>query len=556
MPCEPSRHRDLRQLAILVLASALIVQFLPAAGPAHAAAGSAPQPGAPPDNPQAPVAPVEAPAYRYCPACGAQNRAENRFCLKDGTALPAIDPGRRMRGFVRLPGTYSPEEIQQVMHRVSESVLRIRVRTTTTYKYPSVYWKDEEAEYFHRAMLGKIETSDSDARLAGSGFVISPDGEIVTNAHVASPDGMKADLTVETQDGRSFPARLLGVDHASDLALMKIDAGLIPPLAWGDSSSIRVGQETWSIGNPLDIGISIARGTISGFTGTRIGINQVEAFVHSDAHITHGNSGGPLVDVLGSVFGVSDVGFSTAKGQGYSIPSRMARLVIDRLRRDGRYDRGFVGLHVRPVDSESIRKFGLTRNEGAVVESVLPGTPAQRAGFQPGDVLYGINGRSAVSTYLLQEAVSSVGPGAPIRLMVDRRGQALEVQSTTTLRPVAPRIDPLQDVQSYLRIRFEEDTRKKQVIIRDPSRSQRAPGLYEGNRVKSVLPAQDWPEEPVTHNYYKTRARPIPIDSLDDLRSALKRAYLGGRVAVTFEIDNPSAPVASVAFDEIWPILL
>src|SRR5262249_41719279 len=148
---------------------------------------------------------------------------------------------------------------------------------------------DEEAEYFRRAKLGKMETSDADARLAGSGFVIGTGHEIVTNAHVARPDGMEADLTVETQDGKTFPAKIVGVDAASDLALLQIAPDALPPLAWGDSSSIHVGQETWAIGNPLDIGISIARGTMSGITGTRAGLNQVEAFLHSDAHITHGN---------------------------------------------------------------------------------------------------------------------------------------------------------------------------------------------------------------------------------------------------------------------------
>ena len=557
MSCEPSRYRESIRPAIVVLASALSLSFLLlVVGPVQATAGPASPEGVPPDHSQAPAAAVEAPAHRYCPACGARNRAESRFCVNDGTALPVLDPGRRTPAFVRSPGTYSPEEIQQVMHRVSESVVRVRARTTTTYKRPTVYWKDEEAEYYRRAMLGKVETSEGDARLAGSGFAISTDGEIVTNAHVASPDGMKTELTVETQDGRSLPARLVGVDAGSDLALLKIDDASIPPLAWGDSTKIRVGQEAWAIGNPLDIGISVARGTISGITGTRAGINQIEAFLHSDAHITHGNSGGPLVDVLGMVLGVSDIVLSESKGQGYSIPSRMARLVIERLRRDGRYERGFIGLHVRPVDSDNTSKFGLKRNEGAVVESLLPGTPGQRAGLQPGDVLHGINGRHAVSSYVIQEAVSSVGPGVSIRLMVDRRGQELEVQVTTTLRPEAPRIDPLLEMQGYLGIRFEEDTRKQTVTIRDPSRSRRAPGLYEGSRVKSVLPAQDWPEEPVTHSYYKNHAKPAPVDSLDDLRSALKRAYLGGRVAATFEVDNPAAPVVSVAFDEIWPIIL
>ncbi len=499
---------------------------------------------------------AEDPATHYCPVCGAQNRAENRFCMKDGTPLPAFDPERRVQGFVRSPGTFSPEEIQQVMRRVSESVVRIRVRTRTTYKYPRTYWKDEEAEYYHRAMLGKIETSDSDALFAGSGFVISQEGEIVTNAHVARPDGMEADLTIETQDGKSFPARLVGADAASDLALLKIDTNALSPLTWGDSGALRVGQETWVIGNPLDIGISIARGTMSGISGTRVGMNQVEAFLHSDAHFTHGNSGGPLVDVQGQVLGVSDIVISGAKGQGYSIPSRMAHLVIDRLRKDGRYQRGFIGLQVRSVDSDVIKKFGLSRTDGSVAEYVLPDSPAGRAGLKAGDVIYGINGRQVASTYLLQEAVSSVGPGAPVRLVVDRQGKTLELQATTTERPATPRVDPLEDMQNYLRLRFEEDAKKKQVIIRDPYRSRRAPGLYEGYRVKSVLPALDWPEEPITLSYYRTHAKPIPIDSLDDLRSALKRAYRGGKVAATFEIDYPSGPIASVAFDELWPIIL
>src|SRR6266540_6740400 len=97
----------------------------------------------------------EEPTYHYCPVCGAQNQAENRFCVKDGTPLPPIQPGHRQPGFKRLPGTYSQEEVQQVMRRASESVVRIRVRTKTTYKYPVTYWKDEGTEYYGRAMLGK-----------------------------------------------------------------------------------------------------------------------------------------------------------------------------------------------------------------------------------------------------------------------------------------------------------------------------------------------------------------------------------------------------------------
>ncbi len=317
-----------------------------------------------------------------------------------------------------------------------------------------------------------------------------------------------------------------------------------------------MGQESWAIGNPLDIGISITRGTMAGITNTRTGLNQVEAFLHSDAHITHGNSGGPLVDVTGHVLGVSDIVWGDAKGQGYSIPSRMARLVVERLRRDGRYARGFVGMHVRPIDGDLIQKYALKRTDGAVVEYVIPGTPAASAGFKPGDVLYGINGRLAPSSYLLQEAISSVGPGAPVKIALDRQGQKMELQVSTAQRPATPRVDPLDEMQGYMRIRFEEDAKKHTVSVRDPWRSQRAPGLFDGARVKSVLPAQDWPEEAITLNYYRTRAKPVKVDSLADLRNALRRAYLGGRMAATFEVDNPRNPVASVAFDELWPIIL
>jgi S1-C subfamily serine protease len=492
----------------------------------------------------------------HCPVCGARNPAANRFCIKDGSSIPPLDPARRSSGFTRSPGTYSAEEIQQVIERVSKSVVRIGARTTTTYKYPVTWWKDEEAAYYQTAMLGRIATSELDERMAGSGFVIGAEGEIVTNAHVASPDGLKADLSVETMDGRSFPARLVGVDVASDLALIKVDTTEIPPLSWGDSSAIRVGQESWAIGNPLDIGLSVARGTISGLGGMRMGVNQIESFIHSDAHATHGNSGGPVVDVLGRVLGVTDMGFDEEKGQGYAIPAQMARLVIDRLHRNGSYPRGYVGLHVRPVDSEALKKFNIKRSSGAVVQSVLPETPAVAAGLRPGDVVYGINGRHAPSTYLLQEAISSVGPSATIRLMVDRQGKELEVTLTTRLRPDAPRIDPLEELEGYMRVWFEESPQLKKVFVRDPARSLRSPGIYNGVWVKSVLPAQDWPAEAITHNYYKTRAKPIRIGSLQDLRAACARAHLGGRMAMTFEIDYPREPIASVMYDELWPIIL
>jgi len=289
----------------------------------------------------------------------------------------------------------------------------------------------------------------------------------------------------------------------------------------------------------------------------RPGMNQVEAFLHSDAFITHGNSGGPLVDALGSVVGVSDMGFEEERGQGYSIPSTMARLVIDRLRKYGKYERGYLGLHVRQVDAASVAKYGLKRKVGVLVESVLKGTPAESAGFRSGDVLFGINGRQAVSSYLLQEAVSSVGPGAQTSIALDREGQALEIKVATALRPGAPRIDPVIDLQGYLTARFEEASNGRGVVVRIPDKFSPAArfGFQDGDIVASVLPAMDWPKEPITFDIYRKTARKVSVDGLDDLRAALARMHMSGRVGVVFEVKRAGQPIA-VAYDEVWPIVL
>ncbi len=488
----------------------------------------------------------------YCPVCGTRNRVGSGFCLKDGSPLPALDPARVVPVFTRDPATYSPEEIQEAVHRASRAVVRVRIKTTSTLKYPVVFQPEKEL-----ISIGQLESVEGASRLIGSGFTVGQ-GEIVTNAHVATPFGVPAQVTVDAQDGRSLPARLRGVDLASDLALLQVDTASLPQLEWGSSDRLQLGDETWAIGDPLDLGLSVTRGTISTKARMRTGLNQVEAFVHSDAFITHGNSGGPLVDVLGRVVGVSDMGFIEDRGQGYSIPSDMARLVVDRLRSAGKYERGFLGLHVRQVDTDNVKKYGLKRTTGVVVESVLKGAPAEAAGFRPGDVLFGINGRQAISSYLLQEAVSSVGPKASIVIILDRAGQVIELKLTTALRPVEPRIDPLLDLQSYMMVRFEEDPKHHGVVIRVPDSYSPAPrfGFNDGDIVDSMLAAQDWPDEPITFEYYKKKAHSASVSSLSELRSALGRMYMGGRVGVAFQIKRSLHPIAAVAYDEIWPIIL
>ncbi|MGH9749409.1 MAG: S1C family serine protease [Candidatus Polarisedimenticolia bacterium] len=514
-----------------------------------------------------PPAPAAAPAPAdpgvYCTTCGARNRGGSRFCMKDGTALPAIDPSRYVRGRERIAETLSPEEIQRNIQAATRAVVRIHVKTTATLKIPAVQNESGEGFEFYRpgvswrVLVGYLETAE-ESRFAGSGFVINPSGEVVTNAHVASPFGLRGPITVETRDGRSLPARLVGIDEASDLALLHVPGLGQERVEWGDSDRLRLGEVAWAIGNPADIGISMTRGTVASPARMRAGLNQVESYVHSDAHITGGNSGGPMINAFGQVIGVNAMTAGAAKGQGYSIASAMAQRVIDRLRAHGRYDRGFLGVQVAQVDATIIRQHALKVRTGLFVEAVGEDSPAARAGLRRGDVLYGINGRMATSAYLFQEAVSSVGPGVSLVIAVNRDGQAIEVPVSTVARRDAPRIDPVAELESQMFLRFEDDPKAKGVVVRVASNFSPFPkhGFVEGSIIESVVPAQDWTETPLTFDYYKKKARPTRIANLTDLRQALRRAYLGGRLAVTFEMRRTKDPVLAVALDATWPIVI
>ncbi len=504
--------------------------------------------------------PVIDPAHVYCTVCGARNKAGSRFCRQDGSPLPEIDLHHAVPGFVRAAETYSSGTIQRTIDRASRSVVRIHARMEEKVDIP-VAAMDRRPGRSH----GHVESMEIGDGVAGSGFVISDQGEVVTNAHVAAPYGAKAKLTVETIDGKTYGARLIGIDVASDLALLKIDTHSIPPLIMADERRLHLGEETWAVGNPLDIGISVTRGTISSIGSMRMGFNQVESYVHSDAYITHGSSGGPLLNVLGKVVGVSAVGYNEEKGQGYSIPSSMARLVIEQLRKEGAYRRGFVGLHVAPIGPQSIREFSLKRTRGLVVESVLKGSPAGTAGFKRGDVIFGIDSKYAPVTYLMQEAVSLAGPGTQIRISRDRGGEVRDVLVNTTLRPQHARIDPILHFELLLGGRFEAPPEGGGIRFNALDRFSIGPhyGLRDGVLIDKVHPAQDWKRDETDgrsgKNRTKRRTKWIPpgneVRTLDDLRAALERAYLGRQMAVTFVLDMGRPVGVTVALNEECPVV-
>jgi serine protease Do len=260
----------------------------------------------------------------------------------------------------------------------------------------------------------------------GSGFVVSSDGLVVTNNHVVE-GASKIRVRLE---GRDYDAELKGVDAATDLALLKIDAGrALVALPLGDSEALRVGEHVMAIGNPLALGSTVTVGVVSA-KGRSIGLTRdtsFENFIQTDAAINRGNSGGPLVNLRGEVIGIATAMNWGAENIGFAVPVDTLKAVLPQLRDAGRVSRGYLGINIANLNWERAQAFGLSEPEGALVTTVVGGAPADRAGVRHGDIVLRVDGRKIRETRDLIDYVSSRRPGSKVELELLRDGKKLDV---------------------------------------------------------------------------------------------------------------------------------
>lgn len=287
---------------------------------------------------------------------------------------------------------------------------------------------------------------------AGTGFLISPDGYILTNNHVVADADV---IDVVTAGRREYRAELVGRDPMTDIAVIRIAGDDHPHVRFGDPAATRVGEWVLAVGNPLGLDFTVTAGIVSAKNRTIGIINQninseelaglaVESFIQTDAAINPGNSGGPLVNIRGEVIGVnsaiaSNTGLS--QGYGFAVPIDLARHVAEDLIRYGRWRRAVLGVRIQEVSVEDTEVFGLPEVAGAVVQDFsMPDTPAQRAGLRQGDVIIGVNGEPVTHVNELQRIIASNRPGERVRLQVIRYGdrQAIEVELTEASAGGAP----------------------------------------------------------------------------------------------------------------------
>src|SRR5579863_5855042 len=269
----------------------------------------------------------------------------------------------------------------------------------------------------------------------GSGFIIDPSGLIVTNNHVV--DGAKK-VTVLFQDGTKHPAKILGRDPKTDLALLKVDVGHpLPYVSWGDSGHENVGDWVVAIGNPFGLGGTVSAGIISA-RGRDIGAGPYDDFLQIDAPINRGNSGGPTFNLEGQVVGINTAIYSPNGGSvgiGFAIPSSLARPVIEELRAKGKVSRGWLGVQIQEVTPALAKSLDLPREGGALVADITKGSPAESVGFEQGDVIETFNGHEIQKVRDLPILVAETGIGTTAKVTVWRHGKEITLSPLIAEQP-------------------------------------------------------------------------------------------------------------------------
>jgi len=287
-------------------------------------------------------------------------------------------------------------------------------------------------DFFRR--FGPPQPRDYEARSLGSGFIISADGYILTNAHVVEA---AEDINVKLNDKREFKAKIIGSDKRTDVAVIKIEASGLPAVKIGDPERLKVGEWVLAIGSPFGFESTVTAGIVSA-KGRSLPQENYVPFIQTDVAINPGNSGGPLFNLKGEVVGMNSQIYSRTggfMGLSFAIPIDVAMDITHQLRTTGRVSRGRIGVVIQEVTKELAESFGLPKAAGALVNSVEKGGPADKAGLEPSDVILKFDGKTVNSTSDLPRIVAQTRPGSKATMQIWRKGAARDVTVTVGEMP-------------------------------------------------------------------------------------------------------------------------
>jgi serine protease Do len=343
-----------------------------------------------------------------------------------------------------VPRAGAPTSFAELTEQLAPAVVNIstrqRVRVASQNPFAGTPFEDLFGGQGGRGGLGGNGPQTREAQSLGSGFIISSDGYVVTNNHVIAAEGAQLEsITVTMTDGTEYPAKLIGRDAASDLAVLKITGSKsFPFVKFGDSRNARVGDWVIAIGNPFGLSGTVTSGIISAvYRNTGAG-GAYDRYLQTDAAINRGNSGGPMFDMKGQVIGINNAIFSPTGGSvgiGFAIPAETAAPIVEQLKSGQAIERGYLGISIQPLNDDLADSLGVTRNRGEFVQSVVPGQAAANAGIQPGDVIVKVDGKEVTRDQSLSFIVANVAPGKRIPVELIRNGRRVTLTAVVGRRP-------------------------------------------------------------------------------------------------------------------------
>jgi Do/DeqQ family serine protease len=354
----------------------------------------------------------------------------------NNSEAPLFLESNRKRGEAEAPVKDVPTDIlstQKAFSNVSKKVTPSVVNISTVSR-KKVIQPFFEANPFFEDFFGSPQTHRD--KSLGSGFLISTDGYIVTNDHVVRD---AESIQVKLSNDKVYDAKVVGGDQKSDIAVIKIAATNLPTAVLGDSDKLEVGQWAIAIGNPFGLDRTMTVGVISATGRSNMGIETYENFIQTDASINPGNSGGPLLNVYGEVVGINTAIVAAGQGIGFAIPVNMAKPVFSQLIQKGSVSRGYMGVTIQPVTEELAQSFGLKETRGALVNDVMKGSPADKAGIRQGDVITALDGKEVKDPSHLQRAVADSGIGKVAKISIFRDGKTIELNITLANADSAPK---------------------------------------------------------------------------------------------------------------------
>lgn len=322
--------------------------------------------------------------------------------------------------------------VTDVVREVGPAVVRINSSRTVETEQPEMF-EDPMFRQFFGSQTPHFPNKQIQ-RGTGSGFIISENGEILTNAHVV--DGADK-VTVTLKDGRTLEGRVMGTDPLTDVAVVKIQANNLPTVKLGNSDGLQVGEWAIAIGNPLGLDNTVTTGIISatGRSSAQIGVGDKRVdFIQTDAAINPGNSGGPLLNARGEAIGMNTAIIQNAQGIGFAVPIATAKSIAEQLIANGKADHAYLGIQMialtPEVKAQLEQEQGMTiaRDRGILIAKVVPGSPAARAGIESGDILAAVGGEEAKTPSQVQDTVGKAKIGDELPVTVDRQGKSLSLK--------------------------------------------------------------------------------------------------------------------------------